>query len=113
MFICTSHEEGLGLPLLEAQYAGLPIVAPDDAVFREVLNKSGIFIDPRNVSAAATQIAAAVSNRGWRSSYVARGAENLVRWNAQAAADRDGVISLIASLARQPAFASSNYVRSN
>ena len=112
VFICTSHEEGLGLPLLEAQYAGLPIVAPDDAVFREVLNESGIFIDPRNVSAAATQIAAAVSNRGWRSSYVARGAENLVRWNAQAAADRDGVISLIASLARQPAYASSNYVRS-
>src|SRR6185437_7722052 len=23
--ICTSHEEGLGLPLLEAQYAGLPV----------------------------------------------------------------------------------------
>ena len=35
--LCTSHEEGLGLPLLEAQYAGLPIIAPDDAVFREVL----------------------------------------------------------------------------
>ena len=43
--LCTSHEEGLGLPLLEAQYAGLPIIAPDDAVFREVLAESGVFID--------------------------------------------------------------------
>jgi hypothetical protein len=33
------------LPLLEAQYAGLPIIAPDAAIFREVLGESGIHID--------------------------------------------------------------------
>ena len=44
--ISTSHEEGLGLPLLEAQYAGLPIIAPDQPVFREVLDRSGIFVGP-------------------------------------------------------------------
>ena len=27
VFLSTSHDEGLGLPLLEAQYAGLPVVA--------------------------------------------------------------------------------------
>src|SRR5712664_2080506 len=46
IFICTSHDEGLGLPLLEAQYGGLPIVAPDAAIFHEVLDASGIFVDP-------------------------------------------------------------------
>ena len=103
IFICTSHEEGLGLPLLEAQYAGLPIVAPDAAIFREVLDFSGIFIDPADPAAAAARIAAALSGRQWRYRYVTLATQNLSRWNALANADRDAVIGLIAELAaRQP-----------
>ncbi len=99
IFICTSHDEGLGLPLLEAQYAGLPIIAPDSAIFHEVLDASGIFIDPAEPGAAAAKIAAMLSHRQWRSRYVALAAQNLKRWNALAATDRDAVISLIADLA--------------
>jgi glycosyltransferase involved in cell wall biosynthesis len=101
IFICTSHDEGLGLPLLEAQYGGLPIVAPDTAIFHEVLGLSGIFIDPADPVAAAIRIEAMLSQRQWRSRYVAVAAQNLTRWNALAAADRDAVISLIARLARR------------
>lgn len=97
-FICTSHEEGLGLPLLEAQYAGLPIVAPDAAVFHEVLGRSGIFIDAGDPAAAASTITAALSRPDWRTSFAACGAENLTRWNALASADRGAVIDLIATL---------------
>jgi glycosyltransferase involved in cell wall biosynthesis len=99
IFICTSHDEGLGLPLLEAQYAGLPIVAPDSAIFHEVLDASGIFVDPAEPAAAAAKIAAMLSHRQWRSRYIALAAQNLNRWNALAAADRDAVIDLIAELA--------------
>lgn len=102
IFICTSHEEGLGLPLLEAQYGGLPVVAPDAAIFREVLDASGIFIDPADPAGAATRIAGLLSDHQWRSRYVALDAQNLQRWNAQASADRDAVIGLIARLARKP-----------
>jgi glycosyltransferase involved in cell wall biosynthesis len=101
-FICTSHEEGLGLPLLEAQYAGIPIIAPDAAVFREVLGGSGIFIDPVDIASAASRIAGALSEPGWRLSHAALGAQNLARWNALAAADRSSAINLIAQLAHQP-----------
>jgi glycosyltransferase involved in cell wall biosynthesis len=100
-FICTSHDEGLGLPLLEAQYGGLPIVAPDASVFHEVLGISGIFIDPADPSAAAARIAATLSRHQWRSHYVALAAQNLRRWNALANADRDKVIGLIAALAER------------
>jgi glycosyltransferase involved in cell wall biosynthesis len=99
IFICTSHDEGLGLPLLEAQYGGLPIVAPDAAIFHEVLDASGIFVDPADPAAAAVKIAATLSHRQWRSRYVALAAQNLKRWNALATADRDTVIGLIAELA--------------
>jgi glycosyltransferase involved in cell wall biosynthesis len=98
LFISTSHDEGLGLPLLEAQYGGLPIIAPNATIFQEVLGVSGIFIDPADPVSAAARIAAALSNQ-WRSHYVALAAQNLRRWNALASADRDAVISLIAKLA--------------
>jgi glycosyltransferase involved in cell wall biosynthesis len=101
IFICTSHDEGLGLPLLEAQYGGLPIVAPDAAIFHEVLGVSGIFVDPADPVAAATGIEDMLSRAQWRLRYVAVAAQNLTRWNALAAADRDAVISLIARLARR------------
>jgi glycosyltransferase involved in cell wall biosynthesis len=99
IFICTSHDEGLGLPLLEAQYGGLPIIAPDAAIFHEVLDASGIFIDPADPAAAAAKIAAMLSDHQWRSRYAALAAQNLKRWNALASADRDAVIGLIAELA--------------
>jgi glycosyltransferase involved in cell wall biosynthesis len=101
-FICTSHEEGLGLPLLEAQYAGLPIVAPNDAIFREVLGDSGIFIDPTNSALAAAVIGQAIGASDWRRSHIESAQRNLVRWNSLAASDRRTVIDLIGRLSRSP-----------
>lgn len=99
IFICTSHDEGLGLPLLEAQYAGLPIVAPDAPIFHEVLGASGIFIDTADHTAAAARIAAAIGGPTWRAQYVAAASQNLARWNALADSDHGHVIDLIAGLA--------------
>jgi len=99
LLICSSHDEGLGLPLLEAQYAGLPIIAPDAAIFREVLGESGIYIDPVDPASAAARIAAVLSNANWRARYVALAARNLARWNALARGDRETVIGLISRLA--------------
>lgn len=99
VFICTSHDEGLGLPLLEAQYAGLPVVAPDAPVFHEVLGNSGIFISPSDHALAAAEIAGALSGQSWRARHVAAASRNLLRWNALAAGDHDHVIDLIADLA--------------
>lgn len=89
VYLCTSHDEGLGLPLLEAQYAGLPVVAPDQPVFREVLSVSGTFIDPSNPSAAATLIHDVISAPNWRAACASAALANVTRWNALAASDLD------------------------
>jgi glycosyltransferase involved in cell wall biosynthesis len=102
VFICTSHEEGLGLPLLEAQYGGLPVVAPDDSIFREVLGESGIFIDPGDPARAAAEIGQAIAASDWRRSHIERSETNLLRWNSLAASDRKTVVDLIARLSRSP-----------
>lgn len=92
VFLSTSHDEGLGLPLLEAQYAGLPVVAPDKPVFREVLGASGHFIDPVDPVRAAGHIDTLVAAPG---AFVAAAADamgNVARWNTAAAADRAALI---------------------
>ena len=87
VYLCTSHDEGLGLPLLEAQYAGLPVIAPDQPVFREVLGASGTFIASSNPQTAASLIHDVISAPNWREACAAASLANVSRWNALAASD--------------------------
>ncbi len=87
MYLCTSHDEGLGLPLLEAQFAGLPVIAPDQPVFREVLATSGTYIDPNSVETAADAIVAITKRPDWRRESAEAAVKNVTRWNEAAAQD--------------------------
>ncbi len=93
--ICTSHDEGLGLPLIEAQYAGLQAIAPDQPVFREVLGGSGLHIDPGDVATAAAVLEARFREAGWRGRAALAAEANIGRWNALAAGDRSRVIAFM------------------
>jgi glycosyltransferase involved in cell wall biosynthesis len=101
--ISTSHDEGLGLPLLEAQFAGLTVIAPDARVFREVLGESGLLIAPADPAASARRIGAWAQDRAARAEQVGLAARNLARWNGLAEADRRRVLGLIAELAARAA----------
>ena len=98
--VTTSFDEGLGLPLLEAQYAGLPVIAPDKPVFREVLGAGFVPIDPLRPAEAAARVAGALGEPGWRGRHAAAAGSNLDRWNAAAAGDRGRVVELLSKLAR-------------
>jgi len=86
LLLSTSKAEGLGLPLLEVQHGGLPIVAPHGPVFAEVLGESGLFIDPANPDAAAAAIRDWVFGPDFAAVPAASRA-NVRRWNALAATD--------------------------
>lgn len=96
--ISTAHDEGLGLPLLEAQYSGLPVIAPDQPVFREALGASGTFIAPSDPAGAARLIAQALAAPGWRAAAAQAAAANLARWNAQAERDHANALAVIAQV---------------
>lgn len=84
--LSTSKAEGLGLPLLEVQHGGLPVVAPDDPVFREVLGQSGLLIRPEEPDAAARALLDWIAGDGLaRAAAASR--DNVIRWNAEAAGD--------------------------
>ena len=99
IFISTSHDEGLGLPLLEVQHAGLPVIASDIPVFREVLEDSGTFIDPSDPYLAALRIFTMVRQKDWRARHAASALANIRRWNALAEEDRRQVVALLTRLA--------------
>ncbi len=97
LYLCTSHDEGLGLPLLEVQFAGLPVVAPDARVFREALGVSGVYIDPAHPDAAARTLLNLVAEPAARVEASRAAALNLARWNAAADEDLARVRALLAS----------------
>jgi glycosyltransferase involved in cell wall biosynthesis len=99
--ICTSYAEGLCLPLLEAQYAGLPVIAPDQPVFREVLDRSGLFIDPANTRAAADLLYAVFESRKSSSHESALATANIARWNTLAAQDREHAIAFLTRISAE------------
>lgn len=87
IYLCTSHDEGLGLPLLEVQYAGLAVIAPDQPVFREVLRDSAIYVPHGDATVAADAIRSVLGVPGWRKRSVLAAQANLERWNSAASAD--------------------------
>jgi glycosyltransferase involved in cell wall biosynthesis len=99
LFINTSHDEGLGLPLLEAQYAGLPVIAPDAPVFREVLGASGLLVETERPKEAADRIGRLVAEPGWRDRQAQMAAANLERWNSNVTSDRDRLIERLMEMA--------------
>ncbi|GJD35899.1 glycosyltransferase [Methylobacterium aerolatum] len=88
LLLSTSKAEGLGLPLLEVQHGGLPVVAPDSAVFREVLGASGLLIRPDDAQDAAAHIAAFVTADAFAGAGE-KSRSNVLRWNGLAALDAD------------------------
>jgi glycosyltransferase involved in cell wall biosynthesis len=97
IYICSSHDEGLGLPLLEVQHGGLPVAAPDRPIFREVLGASGIFIDPDAPEKAAAIIADAMTS-DWRCRFAAAASANLRRWDDLVKDDGQRVVSFLEKL---------------
>ena len=87
IYLCTSFDEGLGLPLLEAQYAGLPVFAPEAPVFREALGRSGHFIGNKNADDDAERIIDLLASPNWRKTSSQTAVANPKRWNTLANGD--------------------------
>jgi len=78
--------EGFGLPLVEAQQAGVPVVCSDIAAFREVAGAGALYFDPHRTEQLAERVVESI-DPGMRARLIAAGKENLARfsWDRSAA----------------------------
>lgn len=88
LFLSTSRDEGLGLPLLEVQHGGVCVVATDIPAYREVLGTSGCLVPLDQADEAARKIADLLAEEGWRESHKRSALTNVLAWNETAEKDR-------------------------
>jgi glycosyltransferase involved in cell wall biosynthesis len=94
MMLCAvSTGEGFGLPLVEAMYSGLPILASDIPPFREVAGNAARFVDPLSRDDIASGLRALLLDASTRSemSDVGLGRRQLFSWDVAA----DGIVGAL------------------
>jgi glycosyltransferase involved in cell wall biosynthesis len=98
IFVMPSLQEGFGMVLLEAMACGLPVVAFDLPVYRELLNSNcGYFVPKGDTQAMATQIIHLLQDdeaRATMSAYNFRQAQ-LFDWESVAEAEEDFLLEML------------------
>ncbi len=80
VFIFPTLYEGFGLPVLEAQQLGVPVVTSHNSSLKEVAKDSALLVDPMNAFDIAQKINDVIVNHSLRQDIIARGHENIKRF---------------------------------
>jgi len=73
IFCFPSHYEGFGIPILEAFVAGIPVVASDTPVHREIAGSAALFFDVSNSSDLAEKIYNLFTDKNLRQEFIEKG----------------------------------------
>ncbi|MDE3089741.1 MAG: glycosyltransferase family 4 protein [Chloroflexota bacterium] len=76
-----SLHEGFGLPVLEAQACGTPVVTSLTSSLPEAAGDGALFVDPLDVDAIAGALQRALTDEAIRSKLIAHGFENVKRFS--------------------------------
>ena len=77
LFIFPSLSETFGHPLVEAMSIGIPIIASDTPIHREVCKNSALYFSPLSASSLIRQIQRLDENKTLRKSLISSGRENV------------------------------------
>ena len=81
LYIFPSLIEGFGLPPLEAQSHGLPVLSSSSTCLPEILGDSVIYFEPNNPRALAKLIGDTINNQELMTSLKQRGLDNLKQYS--------------------------------
>jgi glycosyltransferase involved in cell wall biosynthesis len=73
LLVQPSHEEGFGLPVLEAMTLGVPVVAANRGALPEVVGNAGSLFDPDDADALAAAIGRMLDDASYASACTSRG----------------------------------------
>lgn len=81
LYVFPSLIEGFGLPPLEAQSYGVPVVSSSATCLPEILGDSAVYFDPQNTEDMAEKILSVLNNENLRQDLISRGYENIKRFS--------------------------------
>lgn len=81
LFVYPSLYEGFGLPILEAQACGCPVITSNLASMPEVANNSAILINPYNVKEISKVILKTIKDQKLKNDLVKKGLKNVKRFS--------------------------------
>ncbi len=81
VFVFPSFAEGFGMPVLEAQAAGTPVVASDIPVFKEILGGSALLVNPSKPEEIAEAVYKIIKNPSLKEDLIKKGYENIKRFD--------------------------------
>ena len=81
VFLFPTFYEGFGLPILEAQSAGVPVVTSNISSMPEVAGESAVFVDPKNTEEIAEATYKLISNESYKNDIIEKGHENVKRFS--------------------------------
>ncbi|MGE4497180.1 MAG: glycosyltransferase family 4 protein [Deferribacterales bacterium] len=80
VFVFPSLYEGFGIPPLEAQASGCPVVSSPAASLREVCAESVVYCDPLNPADIAEKVMNVRGSAELRAGLISKGYENILRF---------------------------------
>lgn len=83
-----STDEGFGLPIIEAQAKGIPVVTSDRSPMKDVAGGGAFLVDPENIESIRTGILAVINDSHLREDLVSRGRENVCRFDPSRIAEQ-------------------------
>lgn len=88
LFLFPSLYEGFGLPLLEACANGVPVLASDIAVHREVCGDAAWFVTPGNIVEWKDAILSLMMDREMKSHLIEKGSERVKAYSWERTAEK-------------------------
>lgn len=88
LVVFVSTYEGFGLPILEANTTGRPVITSSILSMPEVAGDAACIVDPYDVGAIRAGIQRIITDALYREQLVARGFENVRRFSAQRIAEQ-------------------------
>ena len=83
ILLFASLYEGFGLPIIEAQAIGRPVVTSNYGTMKEISNGTTCLVNPKDPSSIYAGIEKIIKNKKYRDTLIVKGFENVKRFKSQ------------------------------